>query len=346
MQSSDLQIPLIVADGDIPTTRLVARELGVVFPRVEVRVPETLFGTEFAGRPVIISRLCLPELSWIPDYLRERGLRYTYLLDDNFWELTADVDVHVAPYFNHPAVLATLERFIVGAETVLVWSERLRGYLAARFPAVRVVFVPSGVDLAQIETLRPAPSTGNDDIIRIGYPTSRRPGVAQLLTDVVREIGTRYADRVQFEFVGWMPDALQDTRNVTLTPQIQEYDQYLAHVLSRGWDVGLAPLIGAHFESFKTDVKYREYASFRIPGVYSRVSPYTEAVDDGRTGVLVDADPQAWVAALSTLIEAPALRGDIAAAAYADMRAHRDLRLTGTRFAALVAEPVRDAGIA
>ena len=329
---------MIVADGDIPTTRLVARELGVVFPRVEVRVPETLFGTQFSGRPIIVSRLCLPELSWLPDYLRERGLRYTYLLDDNFWELTADVDVHVAPYFNHPAVLATLERFILGAESVIVWSERLRGYLTARFPAARVVFVPSGVDLAQMEQLRPAADDADDGIVRIGYPTSRRPGVAALLTQIVREIGDRYADRVQFEFVGWMPDALQETRNVTLTPHLQEYDQYLAHILSRRWDIGLAPLVGAHFESFKTDVKYREYASFRVVGVYSRVSPYTEAVDDGRTGMLVDADPQAWVAALSALIEAPALRGDIVAAAHADMRAHRDLRLTGTRFAAIVGE--------
>ena len=43
--------------------------------------------------------------------------------------------------------------------------------------------------------------------------------------------------------------------------------------------------------------------------------------------------PAASRNALAHLIETPALRGDIVAAAFADMRAHRDLRITGTRLA-------------
>ena len=329
-------VPLIVADGDIPTTRLVAHELGVEFPRVEVRVPDTLFGTEFAGRPIIFSRLCDPGLSWLPEYLQGRGLRYAYLLDDNFWELTPDFDIHVAPYFSNPAVRATLDRFVRGAAVVIVWSERLRDYIAAKFPGIAVEFVPSGVDLAQVRKLRPVEARADDGIVRIGYPTSRRPGVALLLAEVVRAIAEKFPGRTQFEFVGWMPESLEDLPNVTLMPQIKEYDAYLAFVLSRQWDVGLAPLAGVHFESFKTDVKYREYAAFGVAGVYSRMSPYTETVEAGRTGILVDNDPQAWIAALAALIESPRMREDIAAAAFADVSAHRDLELTGRRFAALL----------
>ena len=83
--------PLLIADGDIPTTRLVARELRVVYPEVEVRVPETLFGADVRRRPVIVSRLCHPSMRWLPRYLAGQGVRYAYFLDDNFWELTRRV---------------------------------------------------------------------------------------------------------------------------------------------------------------------------------------------------------------------------------------------------------------
>jgi hypothetical protein len=329
-------VPLIVADGDIPTTRLMARELGVVFPQVEVRVPDSLFGTDFAGRPILLSRMCHPSFSWLPDYLNRRGFRYAYTLDDNFWELTPEVDVHLAPFYNHPAVHATLDQFIRGAVVVIVWSERMRRYVSERFPGARVEFVQCGVDVAQVDAMRPAKQVANDGVVRIGYPSSRRTTVAPLLTSVVSELGAKYRDRVQFEFVGWMPETLEGAPHVTLTPQIAEYDEYLQFVLSRAWDIGLAPLIGLPFEGFKTDVKYREYATFGVPGVYSRVSPYAEAVDDGRTGILVDNDVRSWIAALERLIEAPRLRNDITEAALADMRANRDLRHSGERLAALL----------
>ena len=234
-------IPLIIADGDFPTTRLVARELGVVHGQVEIRIPDSLFGAELAGRQVVISRLCQPFLSWLPDYFSQRGLRYAYLLDDNFWELPPEMDEVVAPFYNHPAVLATLERYVRGAAVVIVWSERMRQYLVDRFPRSKVEMVPCGVDLEQIERMRPQSSAAHEDVIRIGYPTSRRPGVAALLTEIVRMLGAKYAHRVQFEFMGWMPETLEGLPNVTLTPQIAEYDRYLQFVCARQWDIGLAP---------------------------------------------------------------------------------------------------------
>ncbi len=334
--TSDSPVPLIVADGDIATTRLLVRELGVVFPRVEVRVPESLFGTEFAGRPVVLSRMCHPSFSWLPDYLNGRGYRYAYSLDDNFWELTPEVDIHLAPFYNNPAVLAALDRFVRGAEVVIVWSERMRKYVGERFPGKRVEFVQCGVDVMQVDAMRPARQVAHDGVVRIGYPSSRKAPVAPLLTSVVRELGARHGDRVQFEFVGWMPEALANAPHVTLTPHMANYEEYLEFVLSRRWHIGLAPLIGLPFEAFKTDVKYREYATFGVPGVYSRVSPYAEAVDDGRTGILVDNDARSWIAALERLIGDPRLRGDIMEAALADMRAHRDLRHSGERLAAVL----------
>jgi glycosyltransferase involved in cell wall biosynthesis len=333
------QPPLVVADGDIATTRLVTRELEAVYPEVEIRTADALFGTRFEDRPVVISRLCHPSLSWLPQYLAERGIRYTYFLDDNFWELTPDVDRHLASFFNHPAVLATLDQFVRGANRVIVWSQLLRDYVLTRFPDADVVFAPPGVDASAIDRLlakRTAAAEPRGGELRVGYPTTRRPGVASLLSAIVAHFAAARGGAVRFEFVGWMPDELMGAPYATLFPHVADYAAYLDLVVSRRWDVGIAPLAGGRFESFKTDIKYREYGACRIPGIYSRVAPYSDVVVDGTTGRLADNDAGAWIAALEALVDSVRTREAIAAAAHDDVARHRDLRLTGRRFAELV----------
>lgn len=331
-------VPLLVADGDIATTRLLARELRVAWPQVEVRTPDTLFGAGVAGRPVVISRLCHPTLRWLPDYLASRGARYAWFADDNFWALTEDVDAKTAPFYAHPAVRASLATFVRGAAVTIVWSARLADDLRARFPGARVEYTPPGIDLDAVAAAG-APRPRADGVVRIGYPTSRKPAVEALVAAIARGAAARFGDRVRFEFVGWMPDALEGAPYATLTPHIADYDRYLAHVRSRDWDLGLAPLAGAGFEAFKTDLKYREYAALGVAGIYGRGSPYAESVVDGRTGVLADADAGAWLEAIAALAASPARRQAIAQAAHDDVRRHRDLRVTGMRLAELVPAP-------
>jgi hypothetical protein len=62
-----------------------------------------IFGAAVTGRPVVVSRLCFPRYSWLPDHLAREGVRYAYFVDDNFWEITADIDVRLARFFRHPA---------------------------------------------------------------------------------------------------------------------------------------------------------------------------------------------------------------------------------------------------
>src|SRR5262249_30851744 len=154
-----------------------------------------------------------PRYGWLPEYLAERGVPYAYFLDDNFWELTPDVDVHLAAFFNHPAVVATLEHFVREARRVIVWSQRLRDYLVDRFPEVEVAQVAPGFDTTvpgRLLAAPPARDVAHDGVLRIGYPTTRRPGVASLLTTVVKHVTAQRRGSAKFEFVGWMPDALAD----------------------------------------------------------------------------------------------------------------------------------------
>ena len=330
-------IPLLVADGDIPTTRLLARELRVAFRDVEIRIPDTLFGADVRDRPLLISRLCHPSLSWLPAHLHAGGHPYAYFLDDNFWELTPEVDPHLASFFGHPAVIATLDTFVRHARRVIVWSPRLRDFVRTRFPGSDVVMIDAGFDVAAVAAPLAAAAAMppvDDGVLRVGYPTTRRPGVARLLGDIVAGADAHFGASVHFEFMGWMPDALGAARNATLLPQIDDYEHYLEAMIGRRWGAGIAPLLPGRFESFKTDIKYREYAGCRIPGVYSDVPPYCDVVVDGRTGLLVPNEAAAWLAALARLRANRAAGLAIADAAFTDIRTRRNLERTGTRLAA------------
>jgi len=328
--------PLIIADADTPSAHLAAGELRSAFGDVELRPSQRLFGAELAGRPLLVVRLCHPEFAWLPAYLAARGIRYTYLLDDNFWTLDDEVDPRQSRHYANPAVRATLARFLTQAQSVVVWSARMRDDLLARFPGLDVRFVRPGIDLGLWKS-DPAPSSHPNGVVRIGYPTTRRPSVSALIADVVEGIGARYGDRVRFEFVGWMPEALDRAANVSLTPHIDGYERYAAYVSSRRWDIGLAPIAGTRFDSFKTDIKYREYGAMRTPAVYGAGPPYDDAVVDGVNGVLAAPHADAWVQALSSLIDDPARRARIAAAAHDDVTRTRGLATTGARHAEALA---------
>ena len=289
---------------------------------------------------IVVSRLCHPAYAWLPRYLQARGLRYAYFIDDNFWELDASVDRHLAPYFNNPAVIETLDRFIVEAAVVLVMSNRLGDYVARRHPSARVEYIVPGVDLDKfaVSAARFERDPRPSGELRIGYPTTRRTSVTELLVRVIDEMRGLHADRVYFEFVGWTPDETAAAKNVRVHSHIDSYDAYIEYVLGRRWDIGIAPLIGTHFEGFKTQVKYREYAALGVAGVYSAVAPYIDYVDDGVTGLLVDNTVDAWVSALDRLVRSPELRASIAASATENVRSHYHQRDSAAQIRRLLHE--------
>lgn len=331
-------VPLIVADGDIPTTHIVARCLRAAFGAADVRYASDLFGTPVHGRPLLFSRFCYPAHGWLPDYLRQAGTPYVYFLDDNFWELTEEIDPHLVGFFGHPAVQRTLDSYIEGARACAVMSRRLGQYIAQRLPAARIEFIPPPFDVARANALLATPPgpRADADCVRIGYPSSRRPSVTPLLVPVVRHLAAKYRERVRFEFIGWVPDELAAAERVAYFPPIASYDDYLQFKISRRWDIGIAPLVGGVFEACKTNLKYREYGGCRIAGVYSRVSPYLESVEEGRTGVLADNTADAWIDALERLIESAPLRERIAAAAHEDVGTHYHQDRTAARFKAVL----------
>lgn len=97
-------------------------------------------------------------------------------------------------------------------------------------------------------------------------------------------------------------------------------EQYL-HFL-RSLDVGLAPLLPTDYNRGRSDVKYLEYSSHGVPGIYQHLEPYRDIVKDGQTGFLCRS-PSELIEKLDELYKNRELRERVRANAYAYVRADR-----------------------
>jgi glycosyltransferase involved in cell wall biosynthesis len=93
-------------------------------------------------------------------------------------------------------------------------------------------------------------------------------------------------------------------------------------------DVSLAPLVlPSEFNEAKSAIKWLEAAAVGVPTVASASGPFGRAIDDGRTGVLC-ASTEDWTRALFALVDDPARRRRIGAAAQREVELHHGPHVT------------------
>lgn len=121
------------------------------------------------------------------------------------------------------------------------------------------------------------------------------------------------ADEAAHGFLRLPPERYQARREGSL----RDYLEFIQDI-----DIGLAPLLPTAFGTGRTDLKFLEYASGGVAGIYADVGPFRATVTDGVTGLLY-ADAAGLVACLDRLADDASLRAAIAAAARDHVAAHR-----------------------
>jgi glycosyltransferase involved in cell wall biosynthesis len=105
----------------------------------------------------------------------------------------------------------------------------------------------------------------------------------------------------------------------------------------------VVPLGGAEdpdalfFNSCKSCIKYIDYGSLGIPGIYSRSPVYEEAVSNEETGLLVNNTAEEWAAAMEKLYQDKQLRDSLRLRAHADTHERFGLAGPAQTFLELVA---------
>ncbi len=319
-RATDAMCPLLVVDGMIATTAILERVLRDAYGEVQVATADAMLGVATSNRPVFVSRLCHPQFRWFIDYFRDRAVPYVYVLDDNFFELTCEYDPYNGSFFSHPDVHASLTEFLRGAAAVWLMSKPLESYLRRRLPNLATRFIEAPVDIALFDRASSESTAIEQSNFVIGYPSSRRLNVADLVSEIVQRCATRWGDSIRFEFIGWCPEHIAEHPNVTVFPLVNDYEAFLRFMLSRRWDAAIAPLGASPFENAKTSLKFREYGAARIPAVYSRCPLFENCVVDGITGLLAHDDADDWLRQIERLKNDRTLRASIAQ----DARAHVD----------------------
>ena len=96
--------------------------------------------------------------------------------------------------------------------------------------------------------------------------------------------GAKVPGPVRLVFYGLLPRWAADLPGVESLPFDDDYVRYAKRLRRLDLDLALVPLADTVFNRCKSAIKYLEYAACGVPGVFSGVTPYTQAVEHGARG--------------------------------------------------------------
>jgi len=166
------------------------------------------------------------------------------------------------------------------------------------------------------------PSVDKDRLVigYIGTPTHKND--LEMIFPAIKKVIDKYGDKVLFKFWGCITPELLGLGGVEFVSNlVPDYKAFAEYMKGLDIDIALAPLVTNAFNECKSNIKFLEYSVCKIPGLYTRISPYADSINDGQTGLLCDDDSISWYNAMEYLIENPDLREHIAENAYREVMA-------------------------
>jgi len=257
----------------------------------------------------------LAEYDEIVERARAAQKPVVYETDDLLLELPED---HVAVE-SYVDALAPMLRAICEADAVTVSTRALGKALQPFNP--NIFWLPNCL----IDELWPAPSQSiaEEGPVVIGYMGggTHRPDLETILP-ALQNIQKRYGERVKLRFWGGKPpDGLEAGGAVEwIEMDVRNYAEFARYFHQQSCSIFLAPLRDHLFNRCKSAIKFLEYSVLGIPGVYSRIRPYQEVIEDGKNGFLA-ANSEEWEASLIQLIEDARLRREMGRKAEETVRA-------------------------
>jgi len=218
---------------------------------------------------------------------------------------------------------AGIEYTVKRAKAVVVSTEFLAEKYRALNPNVHIL--PNFIDYDIF--YRPVPQR-RDGKITIGLlGSSIQPSNFALVDKSLRALVERYGARLHIYFVGWeCPKGWEGHPQTTFLSFVHEYVNYAAQLKDWNWDIALIPLASDEYNQCKSYIKWLDYSAAGIASIFSDVSVYNQVVTHDSTGLLMPNSDQAWLEAITLLIESPEKRQALANAGQDAVKADFDLR--------------------
>ena len=161
--------------------------------------------------------------------------------------------------------------------------------------------------------------------ITIGYiGTETHLPDLELIEGALVTVLDKFGGRVRFVAVGMsLPSAIAShpaATQLTLPRAVRKnYSEFANFAAELPIAIGIAPLVDTPFNRCKSDIKFQEYAALGIPGVFSNLPPYSDAVIHACNGYLAG-DERDWVEMLGRLISSAQIRQNVATSAMEGLR--------------------------
>lgn len=106
-------------------------------------------------------------------------------------------------------------------------------------------------------------------------------------------------------------------KNVHYADRSVPINRYAPFAASFGFDIGLAPLVDCNFNRSKSNLRWLEYSSLKVPTIATDISHFRQSITNMEDGILIpNNDPQKWADAINLLIQDQPLRETMGRSAY------------------------------
>lgn len=302
--------------GDLVTPLTQLRIVGPLhFENIEIQANlknEGLNEDAFNNVDLIVLQRDFPDdllfFKTILKHARSLEIPVVFDLDDNLLALPENHPDRLSHHF--ASSLLPIYEALLLADYVTVSTEKLKQTLESFNENIYVL--PNFLD----DSLWPfhLPIRQNKTKpITIGYMggESHKPDI-EWITPVLEKINKKF-DEVNFHFYGVKPpEAFVGLTNVKYTElKTYHYKEFIDDFHRLNIDIFIAPLVDNLFNQCKSPIKYFEYSTMGVPGVFSDIEPYKNVVIDGENGLLAKSLDD-WVEKLAILIQEPDLRYELA----------------------------------
>ncbi len=241
-----------------------------------------------------------------------------YEIDDLLFEIP-DSNIHHRTYLD--ALLRMLQAARL-ADGVITSSPKLKGYLGQINPNTWMIpnFLDDSLWIMHSEKAHSEPGAP----VVIGY-MGGHTHLADLesITPVLEALIEKYGSQIRLRFWGGSPpERICNRPQVEYIPMdMLDYGRFAAYFSTQSCDIFIAPLQNDDFNQYKSHIKFLEYSSLGIPGVYSQCESYQYIVQHGVTGFLAGSETE-WFQYLAQLIDNRDLRHKIGAQAQESVKKH------------------------
>lgn len=197
------------------------------------------------------------------------------------------------------------------ADLVMVTNEQLQA-VYSEFNE-NVIVVPNGLDLSRINT---QVDKSIDDKIRFGYAAgASHYSDFKMLDGLFKRLrsDSEFKNRASFTFCGYnakIPETLKmeslcKIKDCYVRRDIMGVANYMEHF--KTIDVSIAPLEDNYYNNCKSNLKFIETASARLPFICSEVLPYTQDIELKNNGIIFCKNTSEWYAAFKFFLKNPHL---------------------------------------